>query len=84
MATRQIFIVSTLAFAAICVTLPLLRASAHENGAIWYDTAGRIINAHGGGVLSRPILSLLGTQVVRRAGQSGARWCALVDSFEKM
>ena len=37
--------------AAGLFALATTASAAQTNGAIWYDTAGHVVNAHGGGVL---------------------------------
>ena len=36
---------------AMCLA-PCVLAAAQKNGAVWYDTVGHVVNAHGGGVLA--------------------------------
>ena len=37
---------------ALLVSLVSFAAGAWTNGALWYDTNGHVVNAHGGGVLT--------------------------------
>ena len=36
----------------LLVSLVSFAAGAWTNGALWYDTNGHVVNAHGGGVLT--------------------------------
>jgi len=49
---KRTIVATIMLVAVVCAAQPSQKkASVHANGAIWYDTAGHVINAHGGGVL---------------------------------